>query len=357
MKIAQISPLYESVPPKYYGGTERVVHYLTEELVSRGHEVSLFASGDSITRGRLVAASPVALRLSKQYVDQFAPHYNLIELVEKEAHRFDIIHSHIDYMYYPLIRRSKTPVLTTLHGRLDLRELKPLYNEYRDIPLVSISDNQRKPVFYANWKKTVYHGLPQDLYHYKPGPGEYLVYLGRISSEKRVDRAVKIAVKSGIPLKIAAKVDKADQEYFETRIKHLFMHPLVEYIGEIGDHEKQELLGNAKALLYPVGWPEPFGLAMIEAMACGTPVIAFPCGSVPEVVDHGVTGFIVNSVNEAVEAVGRLSQLSRKMCREVFEDRFSVQRMVSDYLSVYNSLIQEWGNMYDTAIVGDTVRI
>jgi glycosyltransferase involved in cell wall biosynthesis len=357
MKIAQISPLFERVPPKLYGGTERVVHYLTEELVSRGHEVSLFASGDSITRARLVASCPVSLRLSNQYIDQFAPHYNLIELVEKEAHLFDIIHSHIDYLYYPLIRRSKTPVLTTLHGRLDLRELNPLYNEYRDIPLVSISDMQRRPVYFANWKKTIYHGLPEDLYQYTPGPGKYLAYLGRICSEKRVDRAVKIAIRSGIPLKIAAKVDKADQEYFETRIKHLFLHPLVEFIGEIGDHEKQDFLGNAMALLYPIGWPEPFGLAMIEAMACGTPVIAFPCGSVPEVVEDGVTGFIVDSVDKAVEAVGRLSQIKRTMCRQIFEIRFSVRRMVDDYLSVYESMIQDRGNLYNSAMVGDSIRI
>ncbi len=340
MRIAQISPLYESVPPRYYGGTERVVHYLTEELVAQGHEVTLYASGDSITNAKLVPGCEAALRLNGNAVDALAPHFTMMEQIEKDAHKFDIIHSHIDYLFYPIIRRNSYHIVTTLHGRLDIPELQPLYKEYFNVPVVSISDSQRKPLPQANWKSTVYHGLPLDLYSYNADAGNYLVYVGRISPEKRVDRAIDIAIKAGIPIRIAAKVDKADKEYFDVEIKKLLNHPLIEMIGEVGDKEKQELLGGALGLLFPIDWPEPFGLAMVEAMACGTPVIAYKCGSVPEVVDEGITGFVVNSQEEAVEAVDKLPQLSRLECRRTFEKRFSVQRMTKDYLSIYKSLLE-----------------
>jgi len=339
MKIAQVSPLYESVPPKLYGGTERVVHNLTEALVAQGHEVTLFASGDSVTSAKLVPACKKALRLDPDCIDSLVQHFSLMEMVQKESHHFDIIHSHIDYLFFPIMRRSEHAYITTLHGRLDLPELQPLYKEFREIPLVSISNSQRKPIPYAKWMGTVYHGLPLDLYHFNEAGGKYLAFVGRISPEKRIDRAVEIAIKAGVPLRIAAKVDKADQEYYETKIKHLLDHPLVEFIGEVGEKDKEELLGNALGLIYPIDWPEPFGLAMIEAMACGTPVIAYNCGSVPEVIDEGQTGFVVNSQEEAVKAVLNLSAVSRKTCREIFEKRFSVQRMADDYLAIYESLL------------------
>jgi glycosyltransferase involved in cell wall biosynthesis len=340
MKIAQISPLYESVPPKFYGGTERVVHFLTEELVSLGHDVTLFASGDSVSSARLVPCSENALRLDKSCVDQFAPHFTMIELIEREAKNFDIIHSHIDYTYFPVMKRSKNLYLTTLHGRLDLPEHFPLYRQYNDIPLISISNSQRRPIAFANWQATIYHGLPEKLFKFIGTPGQYLAFVGRISPEKRVDRAIEIAIKTGVPIRIAAKVSDVDMEYFEKEIEPLFDHPLVEFIGEIGDSEKQDLLGNALALLYLIDWPEPFGLAMIEAMACGTPVIAYGHGSVPEVVDHGVTGYIVHSQQDAIDAVNKLSRIDRKKCRAVFEQRFSSRRMAKDYLSVYHSILQ-----------------
>jgi len=350
MKIAQISPLYESVPPKLYGGTERVVHYITEELVAQGHEVTLYASGDSVTSARLIPVTSRSLRLDVNCIDQLAPHFTMMEMIEKEAHQFDVIHNHIDYMMYPLIKRNKQHFLTTLHGRLDIPELQPLYMEFFQIPVVSISDSQRLPISFANWKGTVYHGLPLDLYQLVPEDGKYLVYVGRISPEKRVDRAIDIAIKAGILLKIAAKIDKADREYFEEKIKHLIDHPLIEMVGEVGDREKQELFGNALGLLYPIDWPEPFGLAMIEAMACGTPVVAYNHGSVAEVVDEGITGFIVNSQEEAVEAVKKLKTINRRKCREVFERRFSAKRMVNDYLAIYESLIKSGQNHFSDVI-------
>jgi glycosyltransferase involved in cell wall biosynthesis len=338
MKIAQISPLYESVPPKLYGGTERVVHYITEELVAQGHEVTLFSSGDSVTTAKLIPVTSKSLRLDENCIDLLAPHFTMMEMVEKEAYQFDVIHNHIDYMMYPLIKRNKQHFLTTLHGRLDIPELLPLYKEFFQIPVVSISNAQRLPIPFANWKGTVYHGLPTELYKLFPGDGKYLVFVGRISPEKRVDRAIEIAVKAGIPLKIAAKIDKVDRDYFDEKIKHLIENPLIELVGEVNDHEKQELFGNAMGLIYPIDWPEPFGLAMIEAMACGTPVVAYGHGSVPEVVDEGVTGFVVNSQEDAVEAVKKLHTLSRIKCREVFEKRFTATRMVNDYLTIYESL-------------------
>jgi glycosyltransferase involved in cell wall biosynthesis len=339
MRIAQVAPLYESVPPQYYGGTERVVSYLTEELVRQGHEVTLFASGDSVTKARLVAPCPRSLRLDKACVDQLAHHIMELELVLKHSSRFDIIHFHIDYLHFPLSRRHATPHLTTLHGRLDIPDLVPLYQEFTEVPVISISNAQRQPLPWLNWQGTVYHGLPEDLYRFHETPGTYLAFLGRISPEKRVDRAIAIAKNIGMPIKIAAKVDAVDRAYFEHTVAPLLKDPLVEYIGEIGDSEKNEFLGNAYALLFPINWPEPFGLVMIEAMACGTPVIAYRHGSIPEVIEDGVTGFIVDGPKDAIRAAERISMLSRKRCRRVFEQRFSASRMAADYLAVYQRLI------------------
>jgi len=341
VKIAQIAPLYESVPPKYYGGTERIVSYLTEGLVRAGHEVTLFASGDSVTKAHLVAGCHRSLRLDKECIDRIAYHILLVEQVYRQASQFDIIHNHTDYFPFSLARRSDTPTLTTLHGRLDLKDLVPLYEEFKDMPVVSISDAQREPFPSINWQGTVHHGLPKDIDTFHEGPGTYLAFLGRICPEKRVDRAIETAKRCGINLKIAAKVDKVDQEYFEQYIKPMLEHPLIDYVGEIGEGEKNEFLGNAAALLFPIDWPEPFGLVMIEAMACGTPVVARRHGSVPEVIEEGVTGLIVESADEAAGAVKKISSLSRKRCRQVFEERFSDTRMVKDYVAIYEKLIKE----------------
>ncbi|HXG31518.1 MAG TPA: glycosyltransferase family 4 protein [Thermodesulfobacteriota bacterium] len=340
MRIAQVAPLYESVPPKYYGGTERVVSYLTEELVRQGHDVTLYASGDSVTKAHLVAPCRRSLRLDKHCMDQLAHHVLMLEMVFKDPDRFDIIHFHIDYMHFPISRRHRTPHLTTLHGRLDIPDLVPLYQEFREVPVVSISNSQREPLPWLNWQGTVYHGLPEDLYTFREEPGGYLAFLGRISPEKRVDRAIEIARRIGMPIKIAAKVDNVDKDYFEDVVEPLLRNPLVEYVGEIGEGEKDEFLGNAYALLFPIDWPEPFGLVMIEAMACGTPVIAYRRGSVPEVLEEGVTGFIVQGLEDAIEAVRRVPTLSRRRCREVFEERFSASRMVRDYLTIYKGLLE-----------------
>lgn len=339
MKIAQVSPLYESVPPKTYGGSERIVSYLTEELVKQGHEVTLFASGDSVTQAQLIAPCEQSLRLCESCIDQFAYHVIQMEMVQREMINFDMVHYHIDYMHFPYSRRAITPHVTTLHGRLNIPDLVPLYREFNEIPVVSISDSQRLPLPHANWTGTVYHGLPTDLYQFQENEGKYLAFIGRISPEKRLDRAIEIAKKAGIPLKVAAKIDKVDQEYFDTHIKHLIDDPLIEFIGEIGESQKGEFLGNALALLFPIDWPEPFGLVMIESMACGTPVIAYENGSVPEVIESGKTGFIVNSQEEAVKAVHQLYKISRKVCRQTFEHRFSATRMANDYLQIYNQLI------------------
>ncbi len=340
MRIAQIAPLYESVPPKYYGGTERVVSYLTEELVRQGHDVTLFASGDSVTRARLIAPCRRSLRLDKSCIDQLAHHVLQLEKAFRDASQFDIIHSHLDYLPFPLARRQRIPVVTTLHGRLDIPDLVPLYREFSEMPVVSISDAQRQPLPWLNWQGTMYHGLPENLYTYREKPGTYLAFLGRISPEKRVDAAIEIAKHTGMELKIAAKVDKVDREYFTEVIRPLLDHPLVEYVGEIGEGEKDEFLGNAYALLFPIDWPEPFGLVMIEAMACGTPIIACRQGSVSEVIQEGVTGFICDSVEEAVRSVERIPSLSRKECRQIFEKRFTVRQMAQGYLAIYHRLLR-----------------
>jgi len=341
MRIAQVSPLFESVPPQSYGGTERVVSYLTEELVRQGHTVTLFASGDSVTRAELVPVTERSLRLSRSVVDRLAHHIRMLEVVARQAEEFDLIHYHIDYLHFPVSRRLESVHLTTLHGRLDLPDLVPLYHEFPEMPVVSISDAQREPLPWINWIGTVYHGLPADLYTFREEPGQYLAFLGRISPEKRVDRAIRIARKVGIPLMIAAKVDAVDVAYFEETIKPLLDGPLVEYLGEIGDQEKNALLGGACALLFPIDWPEPFGLVMIESLACGTPVIAYDHGSVPEVIDEGITGFVVRNVDEAVRAAAEVCSLSRRACRDAFEARFTAARMARDYVALYDAILAE----------------
>jgi len=338
MRIAQVAPLYESVPPKYYGGTERVVSYLTEELVRQGHDVTLFASGDSETKAHLVAACRRSLRMDKHCVDRLAHHMLMLENVVQRAAEFDIVHFHTDYLHFPLSRREQITHVTTLHGRLDLPDLVPLYQEFREMPVISISNGQREPLPWANWQATVYHGLPADMYQFRDKTGTYLAFLGRVSPEKRVDRAIEIAKQVGIPLKLAAKVDRVDKDYFETVVEPLLRHPFVEFGGEIGEGENEEFLSNAYALLFPIDWPEPFGLVIIEAMACGTPVIAYRGGAVPEVMEEGHTGFTVEGLEDAVEAVRRVPELSRKRCREVFDHRFTAARMAHDYVQVYERL-------------------
>ncbi len=341
MRIAQVAPLHESVPPKLYGGTERVVSYLTEELVKMGHEVTLFASADSETKARLVPCAPQALRLNSSCQDRLAHHILQLEKVFQMAEEFDIIHFHVDYIHFPLVRRGQTPAVTTLHGRLDIPDLVPLYREFREQPLVSISNAQRLPLLWANWKATVYHGLPKDLYSPYLENGQYLAFLGRISPEKRPDRAIRIAEMAGVPLKIAAKIDEADRPYYEEVIKQLLKSPWVEFVGEIGEKEKNEFLGRAMALVLPIDWPEPFGLVMIESLACGTPVIAWRCGSVPEIIEDGRVGFIVETLEEAVEAVEKIPYIDRVDCRKYFESRFSARRMAQEYLDVYEIVIGE----------------
>jgi glycosyltransferase involved in cell wall biosynthesis len=338
MRIAQVAPLFESVPPKLYGGTERIVSWLTEELVRLGHEVTLFASGDSMTTARLVPGCQQSLRLNPQCVDQLAHHINMLQIVFNEKHNFDLVHFHIDYLHFPLSRRARLANLTTLHGRLDIPDLAPLYRTFSEMPVVSISEAQRKPLPWANWQGTVHHGLPEDSLDFYGKPGQYLAFLGRTSPEKGLDQAIQIAKRVGMPLKIAAKVDRSDEQYFNTVIKPLLKDPLIEFVGEIGYYEKNEFLGNAAALMFPVNWPEPFGIVMIEAMACGTPVIAYPFGSVPEVVENGVTGFLVRNVNSAAKAVQSLSKIDRAQCRRRFEQRFTLARMTQDYLAIYDRI-------------------
>jgi len=340
MRIAQVSPLFESVPPKYYGGTERVVSYLTEELVRQGHEVTLFASGDSSTRAELVSCCPSALRLGGASAHWLSHHLTQVEKLYQSAASFDVIHFHLDYCHYPMAIREKVPHVTTQHGRLDFPELKPLYRLYRNVPLISISDSQREPLPGVNWQGTVHHGLPADMLSFHRRPGKYLAFLGRLSPEKGVDQAIRISLELGMELKIAAKLDTPDLEYYEAEVKPLLeKSSLLEYIGEIGDAEKDDFLGNAQALIFPIDWPEPFGLVMIEAMACGTPTIAYSRGSVPEVLEDGVTGFIVPDADGAVKAATRLDTLDRSRVRQVFEERFTAERMAADYLSVYRQLL------------------
>jgi glycosyltransferase involved in cell wall biosynthesis len=338
MHIAQVAPLTEAIPPKLYGGTERVVSWLTEELIALGHEVTLFASGDSVTSARLEAVWPRALRLDGAVRDPNALHMMMLERVYRRAGDFDFLHCHLDYYPFSLFLRQPTPFVTTLHGRLDLPEHQPVFNTFRAAPVVSISNAQRRPLPQANWVRTVHHGLPVNLLEPKPVTPGYFAFLGRIAPEKGIDCAIRIARHCGVPLKVAAKVDRADQDYYEEQISPMINSGNVEYIGEISDREKSGFLSGAIALLVPIDWPEPFGLVMIEAMACGTPVIAFNRGSVPEIIEDGVTGFIVEDQTGAIGAVDRLGQLSRERIRKRFEERFTARRMARDYLAVYRSL-------------------
>jgi glycosyltransferase involved in cell wall biosynthesis len=341
LRIAQVSPLIETVPPECYGGTERIVSYLTEELVRVGVHVTLFASGGSVTAARLVAVSETSLRADAEIKDPLTRNIIEIEEVFKRGEEFDLIHFHDGYVHFPLVRRQLIPTVTTVHGRMDLPDLVPIFQEFRDMPLVSISDNQRTPLPFANWVGTVPHGLPEDLYSFRPDPEDYFVFIGRICQEKRPDRAIELAKRIGMPLKIAAKVDKADEEYFEAQIKPLLNDSLIEFVGEVNEAQKNVLLGGAKALLFPIDWPEPFGLVMIESLACGTPVLAFECGSVPEVLAHGKTAFVVRSMDEAEKALRQIGTLSRQACRQEFEQRFTVERMAQRYLHIYEQLLMD----------------
>jgi len=341
MRIAQIAPLMESVPPRLYGGTERIVSYLTEELVRMGHDVTLFASGDSMTSAKLIGCVPRALRLDVNVRDTIPYYMLMLDRVRQHAGEFDILHFHIDQFQFPLFRHMAGRTVTTLHGRQDLPDLKPLYIGFADMPLVSISNEQRRPIPNANFVQTIYHGLPTDLHKpfFRPNGG-YVAFLGRIAPEKRPDRAIRIARSLGVPLKIAAKVDRVDEDYFREVIAPLLDGPDVEFVGEINEQQKNEFLGEARALLFPADWPEPFGLSMIESMACGTPVLAFRCGSVPEVIDEGVTGVIVENLEEAVNALPRVFAFDRRVVRQRFDERFSASRMAKDYLDVYRSLLE-----------------
>ena len=341
MKIAQIAPLMESVPPRLYGGSERIASYLTDELVGLGHEVTLFASGDSVSRANLVRCVPIALRLDANVRDPIPYYMLMLDRVRELADEFDILHFHIDQFHFPLFRPIANRTVTTLHGRQDLHDLKPLYVGFSDMPLVTISNAQRKPIPNANFVATVYHGIPVHLLKptYKPSGG-YLAFLGRISPEKRPDRAIRIAQALGIPIRIAAKIDKVDEAYFREEIAPLFNLPGVEYIGEIDERAKSAFLGEARALLFPIDWPEPFGLSMIEAMACGTPVLAFRCGSVAEIIDPGVTGLIVDTMDEGIRMLPAVLALDRRAVRQRFEQRFSATRMAKDYVQVYRTVLK-----------------
>jgi glycosyltransferase involved in cell wall biosynthesis len=339
MRIAQIAPLHERVPPRLYGGTERVVSFLTEELVRQGHDVTLFASGDSETSARLVPCCKMALRLNSSVSDHLPYHMIMLEEVRQRLDQFDILHFHIDLLHSSLVRTIANRTVTTLHGRLDLPDLAPFYKTFRELPLVSVSNDQQRYLHNVNWLGTVYHGLPRNLLAFQPQAGGYFAFLGRIAPEKRPDLAIKIATRVGMPLKIAAKVDRADQAYWDEKIRPMVKaDPDIEFIGEINEGDKAAFLGGAAALLFPVDWPEPFGLVMIEAMACGTPVIAFRRGSVPEIVEEGVSGFVVDTIDEAVTAVGRITRLDRALVRAEFERRFTAERMAHDYSDIYRKL-------------------
>jgi len=335
MRIAQVAPLAESVPPKLYGGTERVVSWLTEELVRQGHEVTLFASGDSETSAELVPCCPRGLRLAG-IRDHLATHLVMVSKVKSMASDFDIIHFHVDLLQYPLFRAIDHKTLTTMHGRLDLLDNMPIYKAFPRMPIVSISNHQRLPMPpFVNWVDTIPHGLPASLCQFNAHGGDYLAFLGRICRDKRPDRAIEIAKRAGIPLKIAAKVDPVDTDYFEQVIRPMLDHPLIEFIGEIDDRQKSAFLGNARALLFPIDWPEPFGLVMIEAMSVGTPIIAWRAGSVPEIITEGVSGFMVSSIDEGVAAVEKSLDLDRTLVRQAFEQRFTVEKMTGAYVSAY----------------------
>src|SRR6187397_1156792 len=340
MRIAQVAPLTEAIPPKLYGGTERVVHWLTEELVALGHEVTLFASGDSCTSAKLEAFWPRALRLDGSIRDPNALHMAMLEHVRRRADEFDFLHFHLDYYPFSLFSRQRTPWATTLHGRLDLPEHQPVFDTFSDAPVISISNSQRRPLPQARWIKTIHHGLPERLLMPQSAKPSYFAFLGRVAPEKRLDTAIRIARHCGVPLKVAAKIDRADRDYYDETIKPMMNSPLVEYVGEINDHEKSAFLSGAIALLVPIDWPEPFGLVMIEAMACGTPVIAFNRGSVPEIIDEGLTGFVVEDIISAAGVVKRLPQLDRAAIRKQFEKRFTARRMALDYLAAYRSLTE-----------------
>jgi glycosyltransferase involved in cell wall biosynthesis len=341
MRIAQVAPLHERVPPRMYGGTERVVSTLTEELVRQGHDVTLFASGDSITKARLESTCPHALRLDAATRDPLAAHLHMLATVYRHAGEFDAIHCHVDYLCLPFARDSETPTLLTLHGRLDMPELGPLYAEYREVPLVSISNAQRLPLPAANWIATVHHGLSVDQYRFHPTPEDYLLFLGRISPEKCPDAAIEIALRAGARLRIAAKVDPVDEPYFARVVRPMLDHPLIEFLGEKSETEKIALLANARALLFPIDWPEPFGLVMIEALACGTPVIARRRGSVPEVVRDGVTGFVSETDDEMVAAIGALDRIDRRLCRTAVEQDFTATAMTDQYVALYERLVAQ----------------
>jgi glycosyltransferase involved in cell wall biosynthesis len=356
MHIAQIAPLAEAVPPKFYGGTERVIHWLTEELVALGHDVTLYASGDSVTSARLEAIWPRALRIDGSVRDPNALHMSMLERVRQHADEYDFLHFHLDYYPFSLFSRQQIPFVTTLHGRLDLPEHQPVFTTFCSLPVISISDSQRRPVPQANWVRTIYHGLPQQLLTPVAGRPRYFAFLGRIAPEKGVDRAISIARKCGVPLRIAAKIDKMDREYFNECVRPLLDGSTAEYIGEITDAEKSEFLSGAVALLDPIDWPEPFGVVMIEAMACGTPVIAFNRGSVPEVVDDGLTGFIVEDEQGAIGAFDRLSRLSREKIRRHFEQRFTARRMALEYLAAYRSLMDRDVHRLKLVVDGASAR-
>jgi glycosyltransferase involved in cell wall biosynthesis len=344
MRIAQIAPLTEAIPPKLYGGTERVVSWLTEALVELGHDVTLFASGDSLTKAKLQPMWPRALRLDGSVRDPVALHMMMLEQVRQRADEFDVLHFHLDYYPFSLFSRQPTPFITTLHGRLDLPEHQSVFDTFQSVPVISISDSQRKPLPQANWVKTVHHGLPLNLLEPRPMKDGYLAFLGRMAPEKAPDQAIRIAVRCKMPLKLAAKVDPVDREYFKREIEPLLSLPGIEFVGEISDREKSEFLSGAQALLMPIDWPEPFGLVMIEAMACGAPVVAYGAGSVPEIVEDGVTGFIVKNEVEAADAIrDRLDALSRARIRARFEERFTAHRMANDYLDVYKDLVSHAG--------------
>ncbi len=338
MRIAQVAPLYESVPPKLYGGTERIVSYLTEELVRQGHDVTLFATGDSETAAELVSACPAGMRLGGYNPAVY--HLLMLEQVMEQRERFDVVHFHIDFSHFPLVRRYGIPHVTTVHGRIDLPDLVPLFSAFPQMPLVSISNDQRMPLPWLNWIDTVYHGLPRDLFALNEHPDEYLAFIGRISPEKGPDRAIEIARRAGMKLRIAAKVDRDDEAYFESVVEPLLNQPHVEFIGEVGGREKEAFIANARGLLFPIDWPEPFGLVMTESMACGTPIVAFRCGSVPEVMKDGVSGFVVDSIDDAVDAVRRLDQIDRRSCRNYFDERFAVEHMANHYVEVYQRIVE-----------------